>query len=94
MIQCALYDWVSLQVVFPGEYCVWLVSCNLMKALGMFLVVLLKDQGSASQYKLWDIPGGSTATLLPCCQMICCTHYSVYRKQMIIIIIIILGIWL
>lgn len=55
-----------------------------MKDLGMFLVVLLKDQGNAGQYKQWDIPGGSSATL-PSLPMVC-THYSVCMKKKVIVI--------
>ena len=54
--------WVSLQVVL--QCCVWLLPWTLIKDLGMYLVVLLKDHGNASQYRDWDIPGGSRATLL------------------------------
>lgn len=59
-----------------------------MKDLGMILVVLLKDQGNAGQYKQWGVPDGSAEALLPSFPMTCCTHYSVCMKQVIIIIIL------
>lgn len=64
-----------------------------MKDSGIFSVVLLKDQGNAGQYKQWDVPGGSTAALLPSFPMVCSTHYSVCMKKEIIIITSISQIW-
>lgn len=56
-----------------------------MKDLGMFLVVLLKDQGNVGQYKQWDIRGGSSATL-PSLPMVGSTHFHVCMKKKVIVI--------
>lgn len=79
-IHCALLNCFSLQVMFSGECCcVWLTS--LMEDLGMFLLVLLRDQGNAGQYKQWNIPGGLTANLFHTFPLICSTFYFLCKKK-------------